>query len=214
MKAHLSLVKSASILNDALSLVSTPSENERAGSVAAIKESVSAIEAFMNELGELGYGYESHGHTIQNKIVLLGKNLREAEESRKSVKYKIQIACESLTGKKLSKGNTPTYQKFSLVVDIRNELAHPKASVITLEDNLLLPPKKDQRLIKRLRSYGFVCSDQMSHDWVSAVNNFKFAQWAHLVVVEMMIYILYLWPHKDAIGGFMELYGLNHYVGK
>jgi len=214
MKAHASLIKAPAILYDALCLVSNSHGSERANSIAAIKESVSAIEAFMNELGELGYGYESHGHAESNPIVLLGKRLREAEQNRKSIKHKVQTACESLSGKRMSKGGLPSYQKFSLVVDVRNELSHPKASVLTIGDGELLPPKKEQRMIKRLRSYGFVCGNASAHDWVSAVDNAKFAHWAHLAIVEMMIYVLYLWPHRHAIDSFMEMYGLNNYVRK
>lgn len=214
MTAHASLIKAPAILYDALCLASSQHGSERANSIAAIKESVAAIEAFMNELSELGYGYESHGHTENNRVVLLGRRLREAEQGRKSIKYKVQTACESLSGKKLLKGSLPSYQKFSLVVDMRNELSHPKASVITIGEGGLLPPKSEQRLIKRLRSHGFACSKHSTHDWVSAVNNARFAKWAHLAIVEMMIYILHLWPYQHAIDSFMEMYGLNNYLRK
>lgn len=212
MKAHASLIKSAAILYDALSYSRNSNGNERANSIATIKESVSAIEAFTNELGELGYGYESNGKPETDIIVRLGRELRNSEKNRKSIKQKIQVACEVLSGKKLAKGSLPTYQKFSFIVDIRNELAHPKASVITIHNRTLLPPKSEQRMIKRLRSYGFSCSKENSHDWTDSISNYKFSTWAHLAIVEMMIYVIYLWPHQNAIEGFLELYGLKEYI--
>ena len=214
MKGHISLIKAPAILSDALSHIITPHGNERANSIAAVKESVAAIEAFMNELGELGYGYESHGHTEKNIIVILGKELKHSEKNRKSIKQKVQVACEILSGKKLIKGNLPIYQKFSLVVDVRNELAHPKASVITVGKGVLIPPKNDQRMIRRLRSYGFKCSKENEHDWSDAVSNSQFSKWAHLAIIEMMIYVIYLWPHQEAIGGFLEMYELKQYINE
>lgn len=212
MYAHTSLIKSPAILYDALTLLSNSHGNVRANSVSAIKESVSAIEAFMNELGELGRGYESCGHSEENTVVRLGRGLREAEVNRDSIKKKVQIACEILSGTKLLKGSLLSYQKFSLVVDVRNELAHPKASVISLSEGKLLPPKHEQKLIKRIKSYGFSCPQDSSHDWTSAINNRSFAEWAHLSVVEMMIYIFSFWPYRDAIDSYMKMYGLDRYV--
>lgn len=212
MYAHTSLIKSPAILYDALTLLSNPHGNVRANSVSAIKESVSAIEAFMNELGEIGRGYESCGQSEGNTVVRLGRCLREAEANRNSIKQKVQVACEILSGKKLLKGSLLTYQKFSLVVDVRNELTHPKASVISLSEGKLLPPKHEQRLIKRIESYGFSCLQGSAHDWTSAINNRSFAEWAHLSVVEMMIYVLSFWPYGDAIDSYMEMYGLDRYV--
>lgn len=210
MYAHTSLIKAPAILYDALTLFSNSHGNIRANSVSSIKESVSAIEAFMNELGELGRGYESCGHSEKSTMVRLGKGLRDAEANRDSIKQKVQIACETLSGTKLIKGQ-PIYQKFSLVVDIRNELAHPKASIISLSEGKLLPPKREQKLIRQIMSYGFSCPQDSSHDWTSAISNRSFAEWAHLSVVDMMIYIFSFWPYPDAIDSYMNVYGLNRY---
>lgn len=211
MYAHTSLIRAPAILFDAFTLFSNSHENIRANSISAIKESVSAIEAFMNELGELGRGYESCGHSEESTMVRLGKGLREAEANRDSIKKKVQIACEILSGTKLLKGNLPIYQKFSLVVDIRNELAHPKASIISLSEGKLLPPKREQKLIRQIKSYGFSCPQDSAHDWASAISNRSFAEWAHLSVVEMMIYIFSFWPYPNAIDSYMKVYGLDRY---
>jgi hypothetical protein len=211
MNAHTSLIKSPAILYDALSLLSNPYGNERANSVAAIKESVSAIEAFMNELGELGYGYEHCGQPEQHAIVRLGRCLRESERNRDSIKKKVQLACEALSGKKFLKGSL-SYQKFSLVVDVRNELTHPKASVIDQLEGTLTPPKPEQCLIKRHKSYGFTCIQGQAHDWTNAISNKKFSEWAHLSIVETMIYVLKFFPYPEAIDSYMQIYGLDRYI--
>lgn len=211
MSGHASLIKAPGILQDALAHLVSSHGNIRACSVATIKESVAAIEAFTNELAEIGYGYEVCGHSESNPIVLMGRKLKDAEKTRTSIKSKIQIACEALSGKKFLKGGIPTYQKFSIVVDVRNELTHPKASVIKISGGGLVPPKGELKILQRLKSYGFTCAEQAKHDWTSAVQNKNFAEWAHLRVVEMMYYVIYLWPHKEAIDSYIKLYGLDRY---
>ncbi|MGQ4877221.1 hypothetical protein ACOJCM_01440 [Billgrantia sp. LNSP4103-1] len=213
MKAHASLIKAPAILNDVRELIASQI-SERTVSISAIKESVSAIEAFMNELGELGYGYESHGHkstnpTPEGRIVLLGKSLRQAESDRKSIKAKVQIAYQSLTSKKLAKVNSPAYQRFSLVVDIRNELVHPKASVLKFTDEGILLPKNEQKIIVRLKSNGFSPVEENYHDWSSIVSNRKFALWAYQAIVDIMIFLFQFWPHKHAVDSYHQMYGLN-----
>lgn len=214
MSGHASLIKAPGILQDALAHLVSTHGSIRACSVATIKESVAAIEAFINELAEIGYGYEVCGHSESSPIVLMGRKLKDAEKNRDSIKSKIQIACEALSGKKFLKGNIPTYQKFSIVVDVRNELTHPKASVIKISGEGLAPPQSELKMLRRLRSYGFVCAEQARHDWTSAVQNKTFAEWAHLRVVEMMYYVLNLWPYKEAIDGYVRLYGLERYMSE
>jgi len=211
---HASLIKAPSILRDALTHLVNTHENQRPSSIATIKESVTALEAFMNEIAEVGYGYEVCGQPINNPLIILGRKLKEAESNRESIKIKVQMACEVLSGKKFLKGSISTYQKFSLVVDVRNELTHPKASVIKISSEALTPPKNELRLMKRLKSYGFTPKEQSKHDWTSAIENKRFAEWAHLSIVEVMYYILYLWPYKEAIDSYIKLYGLDHYAQK
>lgn len=211
---HASLIKAPSILHDALTHLISLHENQRPSSIATIKESVTALEAFMNEIAEVGYGYEVCGQPENNLLVILSKKLKEAERNRESIKTKVKTACEVLSANKFSKGSVSAYQKLSLVVDVRNELTHPKASVIKISSEALTPPKNELKLLKRLKSYGFMPSEQARHNWTSAVENKKFAEWAHLSIVEMMYYILYLWPYKEAIDGYVKLYGLDHYTKK
>lgn len=212
MSGHASLIKAPSILHDAFTHLINSQENQRPSSIATIKESVTALEAFMNEIAEVGYGYEVCGQSENNPLVMLGRKLRKAESDHESIKIKVEIACETLSGEIFSKGSLSTYQKFSLVVDVRNELTHPKASVLKISSEALAPPKNEQKLLKRLNSYGFKCSEQTKHDWTSAVENKKFAEWAHLSIVEMMYYILTLWPYKEAIDSYVKLYGLDRYI--
>jgi hypothetical protein len=206
---HASLIKAPTILNDALCHLRSPSQNERANAIATVKESVAAIEAFTNELTQVGVGYEKCGHTASNPIVLMSQKLRASE--RASIKDKIKIACEALSGKKCSKGQ-PLFQKFSLTIDVRDELTHPKASVISIGFDALSLPEAEQKLIRRLKSYGFNCDETQAHDWTSAVTTKAFAEWAHLSIVQMMFGVIYLWPYPDAIPSYLKLYGLDKYI--
>lgn len=210
---HASLIKAPSILNDAFNHLLSEQENPRASSIASIKESVTALEAFINEIAELGYGYEAAGHSDKNLLVSLSRKIKKAESSRESIKNKAQIAYETLSGSKGAKG-TPIYQRLSLVVDVRNELTHPKASVINITMEALTPPEKELKLIKQLEQYGFACSDGAKYAWTSAVENKKFAMWAHQSVVDVMYHILSSWPYKEAIDSFIKLYGLDNYTKK
>ena len=140
---HASLIKAPGILNDALNHLISEQENQRPSSIATIKESVAALEAFINEIAELGYGYVACGHSDKNLLVSLSRKIKEAESNRESIKTKAQIAYETLSGTKGAKG-TPIYQRLSLVVDVRNELTHPKASVINISMGALTPPKGDE----------------------------------------------------------------------
>lgn len=211
--AHASLIKAPSILSDALMHLLSEQENQRPSSIAAIKESVTALEAFINEIAELGHGYEVCGHSEENPLVSLSRKLKKAEGDRESIMEKVQIAYETLSGTKGAKG-TAIYQKLSLVVNVRNELTHPKASVINISNEALTPPEKELKLLKQLAQHGFKCTDRAKHDWTSAVENKRFARWAHLSVVDVMFHILNSWPYKEAIDSFIKLYGLDNYTKK
>lgn len=213
MEAHAYLIQTTSILSQVRELV-VSDMNERTIAHLTVKEVCSAIESFLNELGQLGLGYEKSGHNENSKspngvIVLLGKKLRKAEEDRKSAKEKIQTAYESLTNKKLAKGNTPAYQKFSLLIDVRNGLIHPKASEIKITKDAMTPPKQDQKMIKRLSSNGFPYAGQDTYDWTNSLGTKKFAVWAYNVTIDIISFILSFWPAKQAIDGFHQTYGLT-----
>ncbi len=213
MKAHSYLIKAPAHLNSAHALLAS-NLDERTASISSIKESVSAVEAFLNELGELCYGYESHRHkpnmqSPDNRLINLGRNLRMAESERKNAKHKMQVAYASLTSKKLAKGNTPTYQRFSLVFDVRNEITHPKASILDITSTAVTPPKTEQKLAKRLQAYGFINNGNHQYDWTNIVSNHEFAVWAYQSVMDMMIFIFKYWPYPDAIDAYHQLYGLR-----
>ncbi|NKC13835.1 MAG: hypothetical protein GKR94_17095 [Gammaproteobacteria bacterium] len=64
---------------------------DEAGAKAAIKSSVSDVEAFLNEFRQIGFGYEKHDHSVRNPMVKMAKSLQEAEDRRASPKKKVQI---------------------------------------------------------------------------------------------------------------------------
>ena len=86
--------------------------------------------------------------------------------------------------------------------------------MINIRMKALSPPGKELKLIKQLEQQGFACADGAKYDWTSAVENKKFAMWAHLSVVDVMYQILSSWPYEDAIDSFIKLYGLDNYTKK
>jgi len=178
------------------------------GAKAAVKSSVSAVEAFLNEFCQIGFGYEKHNHSIRNPMVKMAKALQEAEDRRASPKKKIQVAYEALAGKKLKKGNTPNFQRFGIVLDVRNELAHPKASVLNISGNGIEPPKFEKLLIKKLKSNGFGKNND-SYDWVTFIDNKDFALWAYQACIGVIGLVIDQIPYKEAIDSYKEMYSID-----
>ncbi|MHA3025491.1 hypothetical protein [Chromohalobacter israelensis] len=131
MEAHGFTMKSFAFLEDARNQILSIGENG-SGAKAAVKSSVSAVEAFLNEFCQFGIGYEKHNHSIQNPMLKMAKDLEKAEANRASPKKKVKVAYEALSGGIFKKGSIPEFQRFCVVVDVRNELTHPKALVLNI----------------------------------------------------------------------------------
>lgn len=205
MEAHAFTMRSLAFLDEARAHILSANG---AGAKAAIKSSVSAVEAFLNEFCQIGFGYEKHNHSTQNPMVKMAKSLQEAEDKRVSPKKKIQVAYEALTGNRFKKGNVPDFQRFSIVVDIRNELAHPKASVLNISDNGIELPKFDKLLIKKLKSNGFGKNND-SYDWITFIDNKDFALWAYQACIGVIGLVIDQIPYKEAINNYKEIYSVN-----
>jgi hypothetical protein len=93
MKAHAFMFRAPGKLHDIRVLINEIA-NARSGYIAATRESVSVLEAFWNELVELGIGYRNHGHGNANRLVAFAEVLGGLEKERKSVKEKAVAAYE------------------------------------------------------------------------------------------------------------------------
>jgi len=200
-------MRSFAYLEDARNQILSIDDND-SGAKAAVKFSVSAVEAFLNEFCQFGIGYEKHNHAIQNPMVKMAKELEEAEGGRASLKKKVQVAYESLSGKTFEKGGIPVFQRFSIVVDVRNELAHPKASVLDLSGGSIEPPKFEKLLISKLKSNGFGKSNN-SYDWVTIIDNKDFAIWAYQACIGVIGLVIEQIPYKEAIESYKNMYSVN-----
>ena len=207
MEAHGFTMRSFAFLDEARNLILSIDE-KGSGAKAAVKSSVSAVEAFLNEFCQFGIGYEKHNHSIQNPMVKMAKELEKAESNRASPKRKVQVAYEALSGQRFKKGNTPEFQKFSIVVDVRNELTHPKASVLNISGNGIEPPKFEKLLIKKLKSNGFGKNND-SYDWITIIDNKDFALWAYQACIGVIGLVIEQIPYKNAIDSYKEMYSVN-----
>ena len=205
MQAHPFMIHTPSILNEAKNQIEIGSA-DNGNYKAAIKSCVSAIESFMNELGALGIGYSKNGYSLQHEMVKLGTELTRMETEHKPIKAKVVAAYESLTGKKMAKGNSKDYQRFSIVVDIRNELSHPKSSIVELTESGLVLTKQGQKLVKKLKSNGFGRNVSDTCDWVLYVNNREFALWCLQATVGIIKLIFGVWPFQNKAQSYIDLY--------
>lgn len=178
--------------------------------LGAIKESVSALEAFLNEIEQLGFGYKQHNHPETHLLVRLASQLAAAEEAKKSITEKVVVAHQTLSGRTLKKGATPCFQKLVLLVHVRNELTHPKASVVDISSLSKPHSKREQKILSGLRSHGFMSGKDRGYDWFSAIEYRSFGIWAYLTVLENIEMILSEWPYDSAIESFEELYGVHY----
>lgn len=207
MEAHGFTMRYFAFLEDARNQILSIGENG-SGAKAAVKSSVSAVEAFLNEFCQFGIGYEKHNHSIQNPMVKMAKDLEKAEASRAPPKKKVKVAYEALSGESFKKGSTPEFQRFSIVVDVRNELTHPKASVLNISVSGIEPPKFEKLLIKKLKSNGFGKNND-SYDWVAIIDNKDFALWAYQACIGVIGIVIEQIPYKEAIESYKEMYSVN-----
>ncbi len=91
---------------------------------------------------------------------------------------------------------------------MRNELAHPKSSTLTISYNGLSIPPKEQKLINKLKSNGFNISND-PFDWERVVNTKEFSLWVYQAVISTMSLVFDAWPYPDAIESFKEMYSLQ-----
>jgi hypothetical protein len=93
--------------------------------INAILLSAMSTEAFINELGSQLSFLDSEDKNDLDKFTSLGHLLGELETGRAQIKSKYLLASNLLPGKPFRRGKQP-FQDFSLLVDIRNDFAHPR----------------------------------------------------------------------------------------
>ncbi|EHH1283317.1 hypothetical protein QUN95_004605 [Vibrio parahaemolyticus] len=203
--AHGYMIKAPALLNDTRRLISRIDDSNR-DALSAISTSISAVEAFLNEMVQIGNGYKAHKHGLENPLVRMAVTLEMSE--RKPTLWKFDVAYRSLKGDSFNVKATKPIQQLQIVIDVRNELIHPKASTLTLTPNCMSLPPKEQKLVNKLRSNGFKVSDD-PFDWERVVNTKAFALWAYQSAIDSMAIVFDAWPYSNAIDSFKDMYSVN-----
>ncbi len=196
-EAHLFNMKAIRLLDEARVQILTP-ENEAMNASAAIRSSVSALEAFFNEVVQFGRGYERHGHTSKNPLVRASQELTRAEDEKQQPISKLLIAIEALSGETLKVGDVRSLQQLKLVIKVRNKLVHPKAPDLQLSNKGLEQSKKVKKIIRSLETHGIKPKGN-ERDWLELVMNRDFAYWAYLICLEAIEMVIDRFPYPKTI---------------
>ncbi len=162
-QAHAYITNSLALLSDSRGFIDSASSNNRSA-IYSITASISALESFLNELIQLGNGYAAHG--LNNPISRMSIILKLAEENRLPIPKKFLCAYSGISGINQKKGECKQYQRIVLATEARNQLAHPKASRLTIRANEI-KLEDDTKLYKKLVSNGFKADSRTGNDWHS-----------------------------------------------
>lgn len=207
-QAHAFLINSPALLNDARHLMNAISPDNRIA-FYSVSASISALEAFLNEMVQFGAGKRVHG--ISDDIVRMAASLKIAEENRLPIPTKFLCGYKGLLGTDLDKGSCQPYQRLRVAIDVRNQLAHPKAATLQIGPNGVHSQEQNQ-LVKKLVSNGFKIDTKVSYDWHSVVVTFEFALWVYQSVVDCMNLFIDSWPDTHAINSYKEMYSTSLYT--
>ena len=171
------------------------SEDRGQEAIVAVILSVIAVEAFINEMGELVSSPPDPGkETDKEKLIALGLMLNDLEEQGVSLRTKLQMAHYVLTRRSLDKGANP-YQDLGLLVRIKNKLVHKKAEVLTINASGNTVGDHDPLLV-RLAARGVIdrLGNRQAPQFQPLIGKPKVATWAHNVALEMIVFIQELLP--------------------
>ena len=127
----------------------------------------SAIEAYLNELGEVS---DTFGRASGDEILkTLSVVLKDAEDSRLPTTTKCMLAKKFMTGINYDRGANP-YQNFALLIDLRNLLIHSKPRGNGIAD----PSSQDQRILRNLVTRR-LCDDPANENFLANIATLKVA---------------------------------------
>lgn len=202
------LYLSPAILNDARVLILNAGDDNRKFR-SAVLLCISAVEAFLNDISQVGAGYIHHGHGTDNPMAALSLALQQAEKLRKPTQEKIMLALLALQGKPAEKGSEP-FQSLTTVIQLRNRLAHPKSPTLKITSHGIEPPKADKALIEKLNKRGITDTGELKlFDIESLISTYECAAWAYETCTGVMSKIIEAIPYKTAVDSYKELFGLT-----
>ena len=142
-------------------------------SVSAILVAATATEAFINELSHMLSTLDALGKqappTTSVDWKAIGELLEQLENSHVQVTVKYLLASILLPKDALRKDDLP-YQDFDMLIDIRNDFAHPKAQV--------RPPKYFDTFVNRKWTYNAKTDEVQLAGWMFQLETPEVARWA------------------------------------
>lgn len=156
-----------------------------AEAITSIIMSVSAIEAFINELSDV---IEQESPYLDCQSIELGNKLLSAEERRLSLDDKVRIVVEH-SGQSFDLSKRPL-QDFRLLVELRNALVHYKTHNQTSRNSL-----KPIKLLTKLRSKKillnrpYVQRSSPAYTWLHDVSTVQAARWSTDTTLAVITYL-------------------------
>ena len=147
----------------------------------AILYSAIALEAFPNDFADLIEVFSEHKpNDFAVELLAVGRILPELEKQRVQPRTKYQILYHLLTTSTFDPSKPP-YQDFEFLLNIRNELVHPKCNLVRNEGEkgLVRYDQKTRKLISGMIGRGFLLHpNDPCMPWKMYLDNKKAADWA------------------------------------
>jgi hypothetical protein len=142
-------------------------------SVSAIIVAATATEAFINELSHMLSTLDTFGRHAPPTTPVdwkgIGELLEQLEDTHAQVTAKYLLASILLPKDALRKGDQP-YQDFDMLINVRNDFAHPKAQV--------RPPKYFDTFVNRGWTYNAKTDEVKLAGWMLQLETPEVARWA------------------------------------
>jgi len=199
------------IAKDAYQQVMGQTFDPRAGNnvpIIAIIFSASALEAFINELGDTDL-YDFLFSKPPESVQAFAAMMKEIEESKGPIRLKYQVARAAFAGQAYNQGTSP-FQEFTLLFKLRDEIVHLKAEKkikFSAEGKItsIQAPGVIERLPKNILA-SFNAGD--SYSWLDLVNTPATARWSCNTASKMVLSILDVLPageFKEQVTSFYKV---------
>ncbi len=186
-----------------------PREHGQRDAIIAVVFSALALEAFINEVGDLAASPRASGPNDPPSVSAMGTVLQEVEEGRGSVQLKYQMAKLILSGTVYDKSQQP-YQDFRMLVSLRDALAHIKRlGLYEITDEGLNPLSKPPNVIGQLRSRKLladVSGLKQPVGWIEELESLVTARWACTTTAEMIWSVIETIPDSPFQGYWRAVY--------
>src|ERR1700722_12335572 len=170
----------------ARSIKASPRDGGQQAALVSIVFSVVALEAFFNEATELALDSKKYPPNLEPQSVsVFAEVMSDAERSHATLESKFTLANRILAGKKLDTGAQP-YQDFALLMRLRNDLVHFKAS--DGFDQNESPEQIHKDLIARFKGKNILAenTERSAGSWMFLIQTKAVAEWSCNTAAEMV----------------------------